>query len=152
MVACARTIARRAHENQTDRGGTPYIRHPEAVAALVEGTEARCVAWLHDVVEDTEVTLEALREAGFSEEVVTAVDAISKRRGESWKETDDEYLARVKENALATYVKLADMKHNSDLSRIPNPTEKDRRRCEKYRCQIRALRETALRKTSVDEN
>ena len=92
---------------------------------------------LHDVVEDTDVTVNDLKEAGFSDEVVSAVSTITKKAGEDYKE----YLNRVKQNPIALRVKIADMEHNSDISRIPNPTEKDLNRLEKYKIRLRELRE-----------
>ena len=92
---------------------------------------------LHDVVEDTDVTVNDLKEAGFSDEVVSAVSTITKKAGEDY----EEYLNRVKQNPIALRVKIADMEHNSDISRIPNPTEKDLNRLEKYKIRLRELRE-----------
>ncbi|MDR1183386.1 MAG: HD domain-containing protein [Coriobacteriales bacterium] len=120
-------IATEAHAGQTDRGGRPYIEHPLAVAAMVEG-DAATVALLHDVVEDTTVTLADLRLAGFSDAVTSAVDAITRRKGEQ----DVAYLARVRRNPLALAVKLADLTHNSDITRIPDPTNRDRKRAALY--------------------
>ena len=93
---------------------------------------------LHDVVEDTNVTVNDLKEAGFSDEVVSAVSTITKKAGEDY----EKYLNRVKQNPIALRVKIADMEHNSDISRIPNPTEKDLKRLEKYKIRLRELRET----------
>ena len=92
---------------------------------------------LHDVVEDTDVTVNDLKEAGFSDEVVSAVSTITKKAGEDY----EEYLNRVKQNPIALRVKIADIEHNSDISRIPNPTEKDLNRLEKYKIRLRELRE-----------
>lgn len=93
---------------------------------------------LHDVVEDTNVTVNDLKEAGFSDEVVSAVSTITKKVGEDY----EEYLNRVKQNPIALRVKIADMEHNSDISRIPNPTEKDLKLLEKYKIRLKELRET----------
>lgn len=129
FVAVAEDIARRAHAGQTDKAGVPYIEHPAWVAARVEGRDAQAVAWLHDVLEDADVTAEDLAEAGIPANVVDAVLALTRRLGEGY----EAYLARVAENPLAVQVKLADLEHNSDLSRIPHPTERSRARAEKYR-------------------
>ncbi|MDR1184900.1 MAG: HD domain-containing protein [Coriobacteriales bacterium] len=125
--ADALRVATEAHAGQTDKGGRPYISHPLTVAAMVKG-DAVVVALLHDVVEDTAVTLEDLRSAGFSDAVISAVDAITRRKGEH----DVPYLARVRENPLALTVKLADLTHNSDITRIANPSDTDKKRATLY--------------------
>ena len=121
-------IAKRAHLGQIDKAGEDYIKHPEKVASFVNSDEEKAVAYLHDVIEDTELTLEDLREYGFSEEVLEAVDVITKKKGQDYQT----YLNSVKENKLARVVKLADLRHNSDLTRLINITEKDIERKEKY--------------------
>lgn len=121
-------IAKKAHLGQIDKAGEDYIKHPEKVASFVNSDEEKAVAYLHDVIEDTELTLEDLREYGFSEEVLEAVDVITKKKGQDYQT----YLNSVKENKLARVVKLADLRHNSDLTRLINITEKDRERKEKY--------------------
>lgn len=98
------------------------------MASFVNSDEEKAVAYLHDVIEDTELTLEDLREYGFSEEVLKAVDVITKKKGQDYQT----YLNSVKENKLARVVKLADLRHNSELTRLINITEKDIERKEKY--------------------
>ena len=121
-------IAKRAHLGQVDKAGEDYIKHPEKVASFVKTDEEKAVAYLHDVIEDTELTLEDLNEYGFSKEVIEAVDIITKKRGEDYQS----YLNSVKNNKLARAVKLADLRHNSDLTRLIKVTEKDIKRKEKY--------------------
>lgn len=121
-------IAKKAHLGQIDKAGEDYIKYPEKVASFVNSDEEKAVAYLHDVIEDTELTLEDLREYGFSEEVLKAVDVITKKKGQDYQT----YLNSVKENKLARVVKLADLRHNSDLTRLINITEKDIERKEKY--------------------
>ena len=121
-------IAKRAHLGQVDKAGEDYIEHPEKVASFVKTDEEKAVAYLHDVIEDTELTLEDLYEYGFSKEVLEAVDIITKKRGENYQS----YLNSVKKNKLARAVKLADLRHNSDLTRFTEVTEKDIKRKEKY--------------------
>ena len=127
-------LAARAHAGQVDKAGQPYILHPLRVMLRLNGTEERIAAVLHDVVEDTEVTLEDLRTTGFSDAVVTAVEALTKRPGESRLDA----AARAAENKIARAVKLADNAENMDLSRIPHPTAKDHARLEEYKA-VRAL-------------
>lgn len=98
------------------------------MASFVNSDEEKAVAYLHDVIEDTELSLEDLREYGFSEEVLKAVDVITKKKGQDYQI----YLNSVKENKLARVVRLADLRHNSDLTRLINITEKDIERKEKY--------------------
>ena len=121
-------IAKKAHLGQVDKAGEDYIKHPEKVASFVKTDEEKTVAYLHDVIEDTELTLEDLHEYEFSKEVIEAVDIITKKRGEDYQS----YLNSVKKNKLARAVKLADLRHNSDLTRLAKVTEKDIKRKEKY--------------------
>lgn len=127
-VRVAEMIATLAHIDQVDKGGNPYIEHPRAVSCLVTTDLEKTVAWLHDVVEDTFVTLEDLKRVGFSDVVVMAVDAITRR----YNESREDYLERVVRNPIAVMVKLADLTNNADLTRIENPTDKDRERTQKY--------------------
>ncbi|MEX2804182.1 HD domain-containing protein [Streptococcus sp. H31] len=129
IVELAHEIAKKAHSGQVDKAGVEYIRHPETVASLVDKDNEKAVAYLHDVIEDTSCSLSDLRRAGFPDEVVTAVDLISKKKGQSYQD----YLNNVKTNPLARAVKLADLKHNSDLSRLPYVTSRDRERSKKYK-------------------
>lgn len=125
----AELFARSIHANQVDKGGKPYIRHLQAVVDnLVDPTEdMMAVAWLHDSVEDTETTFDDLVYY-FGSSVAQAVDAITKRNGEPYSD----YLNRVKANPIARLVKIADLSHNMDLSRLLKITEKDLERKAKY--------------------
>ena len=128
MLNKAILIATKAHQGQIDKAGNPYILHPlRAMLSRQDDTERIC-AVLHDVVEDTEVTFEDLRNEGFSEEVLSALDCVTKRDKESY----DEFIDRIIKNKTACYVKLADLRDNMDLSRIKTPTERDYERIEKY--------------------
>ena len=128
LLAKAEEVATHAHGGQYDKGGNPYIEHPIRVAARLKTIDQKIVGFLHDVVEDTDITLEDLRNMGFPSYIVEAVDAITKRKKESY----DQYLYRVFQNELARAVKLADIAENMDLSRIPNVTDKDKERVKKY--------------------
>lgn len=121
-------IAVRAHENQKDRYGQPYILHPIRVMMSVDSAEEKVVAILHDVIEDSDLMLTDLRKEGFSPEIIAAVDAITKRDGEEYFR----YIHRVGANQLARGVKLADLTDNMDLKRIDNLTEKDQKRLARY--------------------
>jgi (p)ppGpp synthase/HD superfamily hydrolase len=127
-------IAADAHAGQLDKAGQPYILHPLRVMLRVSNEEERIAAVLHDVVEDTNVTLEQLAKEGFSGPVMAAVEALTKLPGESRTEA----AARAKRDVIARAVKLADNSENMDLSRIAAPTEKDFARMKEYES-VRAL-------------
>ncbi len=127
-------LAAKAHEGQVDKAGAPYILHPLRVMLRVKTIEERITAVLHDVVEDTSVTLDILRAEGFSEAVIEAIGAVTKRPGEDYSA----FVLRAAANPIGRKVKLADLADNCDLSRIAEPTAKDYERIEKYK---RALEE-----------
>jgi (p)ppGpp synthase/HD superfamily hydrolase len=129
LETIAKRIATQAHQGQVDKAGQPYIWHPEFVASQVTGDEAKAVAWLHDVIEDTPITFDDLRAEGLSETVIEAVTALTKREDESY----EMYLGRVAANPIAKAVKLADLKHNMDTSRLSIIDDKARARLEKYK-------------------
>lgn len=109
----AMKIAYRAHHGQVDKGGIPYIFHPFHLAEQMTDEYTTCVALLHDVVEDTDGTLEALS-AIFPAEVVEAVALLTHRPGDDYLR----YVAAIRENPIARAVKLADIAHNSDTTRL----------------------------------
>jgi len=130
-------IAAQAHEGQVDKAGAPYILHPLRMMLSMDTPEARMAAVLHDVVEDTPITLDQLRGEGFSKTVIEAVELLTKHPEE---ENDyDAFIRRVAPNPTARKVKLADLRDNSDISRIAEPTAKDWQRIEKYRRAIQHL-------------
>ena len=129
MLELALSITTEAHRGQFDKSGIDYIEHPIFVASQVDSEEEKAVALLHDVFEDSSVTAEELLNAGLPETVVTAVQILSKKKGQDYQT----YLKAVKSNPLARAVKLADLKHNSDLSRLETITDKDLERLEKYK-------------------
>lgn len=132
-------IAQEAHKGQTDKGGNPYIEHPLYVASQVDTTELKIVAVLHDTLEDSDVTAEDLRREGFPEHVVEAITVLTHEDGN--EEAYLDYIRRVSGNAVAAAVKRADLLHNMDISRIPNPTEKDKKRRAKYERAYQLLEE-----------
>ena len=135
LLELAGQIAAKAHAGQTDKGGQPYINHPTAVAGMVSSETEKIVALLHDVVEDSTITLDDIRDAGFNMEVVTALDCLTKRTGEAY----EEYLSRVAGNDIARAVKLADLTHNMDTSRLPDLSEQDLKRLKKYKYAVATL-------------
>lgn len=122
-------IANRAHDGQVDKAGAPYILHPLRVMLSREKEVERICAVLHDVVEDSEITFDDLRNEGFTEEIIAVLDCLTKRNGESY----DGFIDRILKNETACHVKLADLCDNMNLSRIKNPTLKDEVRIKKYR-------------------
>lgn len=125
-------MAKIAHKGQVDKGDSPYIEHPFRVMNQMDTEEEKIVGVLHDAVEDSNLTLEDLSLVGFSDLIIEAVDAITKREGEDIQH----YLSRVMDNPIALKVKIADMTDNMDLTRIPNITEKDRERLRNYQKNI----------------
>lgn len=123
----AQLIAFGAHSEQLDKAGRPYMEHLRAVANQIEGDEAKTVAYLHDIVEDTKWRLEDLS-AKFPPRIVDAIDCLTRRPGESYSV----YIQRVEANPLAKVVKIADLRHNLDLSRLINPAKADHARVKKY--------------------
>lgn len=126
-------IASIAHAGQKDKAGKPYILHPLRVMLTVASDknatdEQKIVAVLHDVIEDTYVQEQQLRENGFSEDIINAIKSVTKIKGESRMDA----AKRAKQNTIGRVVKLADLKDNMDLSRIAEPTEKDRLRVAEY--------------------
>lgn len=131
-------IAARAHAGALDKSGMPYLLHPLRVMLNVSLPADRIAAVLHDVVEDTTVTLEDLRREGFSVEILEAVDALTKRKGETRMQS----ARRAQSVPVARRVKLADVTDNMDLSRITHPTAADLTRIEEYVHVRNLLRDT----------
>ena len=135
MIDIALAIAKKAHAGQVDKAGVDYIQHPLYVASQVKTEQEKAVALLHDVLEDSDITAADLLAYGLSNEVVAAVQTLTKKKGQSYQD----YLEKVKSNNLARVVKLADLKHNSDLSRLKSVSDTDRERVKKYKNAIRYL-------------
>ena len=132
MIDKAKDIAINAHKEQKDKSGKDYYsEHIDAVANSVFRYEknlvATVVAYLHDILEDTDVTEESLRES-FPKDVADAVVVLTHKKNESY----DDYIKRVKKNELARLVKIYDLANNMDLTRIDNPNEEDINRVLKY--------------------
>lgn len=122
-------LAYEAHAGQTDRSGLPYICHPLHVAESMADEVTTVAALLHDVVEDTVWTIEELRGEGFPEEALEALALLTHDEDVPYMD----YVRKIGENPIAKAVKLSDLAHNSDLSRLPCVTSKDLARAEKYR-------------------
>lgn len=128
QIACA------FHEGQTDKAGEPYILHPLRVMMAVDGADARIVAVLHDLIEDTACNLAFLHQSGFSPEILHAVDALTLRPNEDYLV----YIDRAGANELARQVKIADLEDN--LRGVPDPKPNDAARSSKYRQALDILR------------
>ena len=121
-------IAVRAHKGQKDKAGHDYILHPIRVSERCDDPRAKIVALLHDTIEDTDVTADYLREEGFTEEIVEALLAVTRREGEEY----DDYVRRAAQNELGRMVKRADLEDNMDIRRLPELTDRDVERLRKY--------------------
>ena len=126
-----------AHKDQTDKSGLPYAFHPIHLAEQMKDENTTIVALLHDVVEDTDYTLEDLTAMGFSDCVTEAIGLMTHEEDVPYMD----YVAKIKENPIAKAVKLADLAHNSDLSRLDTVDEKAKKRAEKYAQAIAFLQE-----------
>ncbi|QET02050.1 MULTISPECIES: hypothetical protein [Cupriavidus] len=117
-------------DGKYDKAGKPYVLHLLKVMhnAKTEDEELQCIALGHDLLEDTTTTPVDLTTMGFSERVITAIMNLTKRKDES----EDEYLARVMRSRDSIIVKLADLRHNSDIRRLKDLREKDFERMQKY--------------------
>ncbi len=133
-------IASEAHQGQLDKGGSPYIEHVLKVAEIVDmahhNDEFYIVALLHDVIEDTDMTFSDIKNFGFNERIVHSLKALTKRKSETY----ENYLKRVRQDSAARAVKIADLTHNSDLSRIKEPSQADYDRIKKYEKALAFLR------------
>lgn len=109
-----------AHKDQVDKTGMPYVFHPFHLAEQMDTEDAVCVALLHDTVEDTDISFEDLINEGFNDNIINALKLLTHNDDTSYLE----YVARIKENPLARKVKLADLRHNSDLTRIDLTVDK----------------------------
>jgi (p)ppGpp synthase/HD superfamily hydrolase len=122
-------LAVAAHAGQRDRNGRPYILHPLHLMSRMQTDEERIVAVLHDVVEDSDTTLAELKAAGFYPAIVKAVGLLTHDKS---ADSYEAYVVRLKTDPLARRVKLADLRHNMDLERLPELTDRDQARLARY--------------------
>lgn len=137
LTKSAMRIAFEAHKEQTDKCGVPYVFHPIHLAEQMTDEVTTCAALLHDVVEDTDITFEDLAAAGFPAEVIDALRLLTHDPAVPYMD----YVREIKKNPVATAVKLADLRHNSDLTRLDVVDEKAIARTEKYAEAMRILEE-----------
>ena len=124
-----------AHKDQLDKSGIPYVYHPFHLAEQMNTEETVVVALLHDVVEDTEYTIQDMIEMGFPQSVTDALTLMTHSKNVPYLE----YVVKLKENPIAREVKIADLRHNSDVSRLDTGDEKAIARIEKYKMAIAIL-------------
>jgi (p)ppGpp synthase/HD superfamily hydrolase len=128
-------ITAEAHQGQKDKAGAPYILHPLRLMMRMESEAEMIAAVMHDVVEDSEWTVDRLRDEGFSEEILQAVDCLTRREDEIY----EDFIKRVKTSTVAWRVKIADLEDNMNVKRIDRLTPRDLERLEKYHRAWRAL-------------
>lgn len=131
----AMKIAFEAHKDQVDKSGMPYICHPIHLAEQMDDEHSTCVALLHDTVEDTDMTFEKLEECGFPKDVIDSLKLLTHDDSVPYME----YVKGIRDNQTAKKVKLADLAHNSDLTRLNFVDDKARKRIEKYKKAIELL-------------
>ena len=124
-----------AHKDQVDKSGMPYVFHPFHLAEQMADETTTVVALLHDVIEDTDHTFSDLEEMGFGGEIISALRLLTHSPEVDYME----YVAKIKENPVAKEVKLADLRHNSDLSRLDNISAEALLRRKKYIAAIKLL-------------
>lgn len=130
LVNRALEICYNAHKDQKDKAGLPYILHPFTVAhAMPNEEDYICAALLHDVIENSYYTADDLRQNGFNENIIKAVEILTRPADIDYMD----YIDTIKHHTVAREVKMADLIHNMDLGRLPKCTEKDLKRAEKYR-------------------
>ena len=144
QLSMAIALAATRHAGQFDKGGKPYVLHTLRVMHYLktDDLELMAAAVMHDIIEDTDTTYEELREMGFSERVIDAVRGMTKVRGQ----TPAEYLAQVLASDDSAMIKLADLRHNSDLRRLKGVTDKDLKRAEKYHIMFATIKEHLFKK------
>lgn len=128
-------LARQVHRGQFDKAGKPYIEHVLRVVSYLDATDDKIVGALHDVLEESSYTAESLRSLGYPERIVHAVECLTKRSGEEY----DHYISRVKNDEIARRVKIADLKDNMDMARLPAPKAIDWERLAKYQHALQQL-------------
>lgn len=131
MYLKAKLIVKRVFRNVLDKGGHSYLNHLYYVSDCADTMGEKITGLLHDIIEDSEITEEDLKKINFSDDIITAVSILTKKKLENY----NDYIDRIinSNNSIALKVKRIDMENNMDLSRIENPTEKDyKRRKEKY--------------------
>ncbi len=135
MTKLALKLCFEAHKDQLDKSGLPYVFHPFHLAEQMTDEHTTVVALLHDIIEDSRCTIDDLRALGFDENILDAISLMTHDESVPYME----YVAQIKTNPIARTVKLADLRHNSDMSRLDQVTPRDEARAEKYKKAIELL-------------
>lgn len=129
-------IAYKAHENQFDKGGKPYINHPLHIAKKLKNEDEIITALLHDVIEDSPITIKDLKKLEFNDDILKALSLLTKNKDEDYFL----YINKLKNNNLARKIKILDLEHNLDIKRLPIIKDKDLQRIEKYKKALNILK------------
>ena len=143
MTKLAMKIAYEAHKDQVDKSGLPYIFHPFYLATQMDTEETIIVALLHDVIEDSDITLIELQQYGFSNNVLDALILLSHKESIPYPD----YVQKIKSNDVARKVKLPNLKHNSDTARLESVDDKVIERIEKYSKAMHLLEDNSINRT-----
>lgn len=135
MTKKALKLSFEAHKNQVDKSGMPYVFHPFHLAEQMKDVQTTIVALLHDIFEDTDYSLDDLSLMGFGDKIIEAISLMTHDKNIPYMD----YVVQISKNQIAKAVKLADLKHNSDLTRLDAVTDKDLKRMEKYKKAIALL-------------
>lgn len=135
LIEQSLAIALRAYAGKTDKAGCEYILHPLRVMSKMKTTGEMAAALLHDVIEDSDITVEDLLASGIPPEIVAAVECLTKRTGENY----EQFIARVKINRIAAAVKIADIEDNINVLRLRELNDSDIARVKKYHAAWNAL-------------
>ncbi|QUH21877.1 GTP pyrophosphokinase [Alkaliphilus sp. B6464] len=129
-------IATKAHAGQIDKGGNLYILHPLSIMLKMPDDRSKIVAVLHDIIEDTSITPEDLKNLGFGDDILIPLDYLTRKKNETYME----FVRRAAQHPVSKLVKMADIENNMDLTRISNPTKKDYDRVKKYEKALKILK------------
>ena len=127
-IADAMALATEAHKEQYDKSGVSYILHPFRIMHRMNTRTEQIVGVLHDVVEDTPITFQELKEKGYSQEIIDALDHLTKREGEKY----GDFITRCRKNPIALKVKIADLEDNMDIRRLDMVLDRDLERLNRY--------------------
>ena len=131
----ALSLATKTHEGQKDKAGEDYINHPKRVAEKCQSLDEKVTALLHDVIEDTDITTNDLKDLGFPQYIIDSILSVTKRENEDYMD----FILRSKSNIIGRNVKIQDLLDNMDLNRLSVVTDKDLKRLQKYIASLRVL-------------
>ena len=135
LYVTALSLATKPHEGQKDKAGEDYINHPKRVAEKCQSLDEKVTALLHDVIEDTDITTNDLKDLGFPQYIIDSILSVTKRENEDYMD----FILRSKSNIIGRNVKIQDLLDNMDLNRLSVVTDKDLKRLQKYIAALRVL-------------